>query len=769
MIMRTIGQGGMGAVYLARDLRRQTTCAIKEMSLSMVPDDEQEQAIGNFKAEAEMLARLSHPNLPTFSGYFTEGQRHFLVMEYVDGHTLEDLLEHNNGPFSEKRVLGWAQQLCDVLAYLHSQHPPIIFRDMKPGNIMLARNGRIKLIDFGIARFFRQNGAHDTRMLGTPGFAPPEQYGHAQTDERSDIYSLAMTLFQLMTNTLSEKGFGLKNVHSIHPAISLPVARALEKATAMEAEDRFQSVEMFRRALLGEGTFIFESGEQATTVQELADLCIRFPEEAADYLFAGEIEAWLRDIGDMDLVHATRSILARERDPDEVVDQFLELVLGPNIRVRTTKSKHTASKSSQTGKAPVFVAPTASRHSHWPVNEPIPDIVVQPRTLDFGEVEHTLSEPLDLTIEDNRDILTRGSIQVREPWIVLEQASFRGPHTRIRVRVDATHLRGAMHYSSTILVIPDEDDEEQDVEVKVEADVVGRIGVSTISTPSVNVQGGQAQGVGRSQEGGQAQGVGRSQEGGQAQGSPLLYDDEDMLAVSAEESDDVDDVSSANNLSNPKYSKYKAKYPTGSTWEPLWATPRQRLWMQRILTVFAAFMMASLCYGVLAGMPALVHTRPLPPNPWFIAVLLGMLPMAVLGALVINWKRTWGKKERSNGLCTGLCTALLALSVSEFAWQTFLRLYAPALQLMIMLLIAALASTVGTHPQISKRIIALVQWATGYARWVVIALAMAVGGGLGFMLTAGLPLTFLTPLSMVVGSGIVASLALWDINSSNNH
>ena len=745
----------MGAVYLARDLRRQTTCAIKEMSLSMVPDDEQEQAIQNFKAEAEMLARLSHPNLPTFSGYFTEGQRHFLVMEYIDGHTLEDLLEHNNGPFSEKRVLGWAQQLCDVLAYLHSQHPPIIFRDMKPGNIMLARNGRIKLIDFGIARFFRHKGAHDTRMLGTPGFAPPEQYGHAQTDERSDIYSLAMTLFQLMTNTLSEKGFGLRNVRSINPAISLPVARALEKATAMEAEDRFQSVEMFRRALLGEGTFMFESGEQATTVQELADLCIRFPEEAADYLFAGEIEAWLRDIGDMDLVHATRNLLARERDPDEVVGQFLELVLGPNIRVRTTKSKHTASRSSQTGKAPVFVAPTASRHSHWPVNEPIPDIVVQPRTLDFGEVEHTLSEPLELTIQDSRDILTRGSIQVRDPWIVLEQASFRGPHTHIKVRLDATHLRGAMHYSSTILVIPDADDEEQDIEVKVEADVVGRIGVSTISTPSINVQRGQAQGVGRPQV------AGRPQGGGRPQGPPLLYDGEDMSVVRAEESDDVHEGSGANNLNKQKYSQYKAKYPTGSTWEPLWATTRQRLWMQRILTVFAAFMMASLCYSVLAGMPALTHTRPLSPNPWFIAVLLGMLPMAVLGALVINWKRTWGKEETSNRFCTGLCTALLALSISEFAWQTFLPLHAPALQLMIMLLIAALTSTVGTHPQISRRIIALVQWATSYARWVVIALAMAVGGGLGFMLAAGLPVIFLAPLSTVVGGGIVAALAWW--------
>src|SRR5205085_1177393 len=205
-----------------------------------------------------------------------------------DGITLEDYLGRNNGPFSERRVLGWARQLCNVLTYLHSQQPPIIFGDMKPGNIVLMKNGRIKLIDFGIARLFRHASSQDTQLLGTPGFAPPEQYGKAQTDERSDIYSLAMTLFQLMTNTLSEKGFGLKNVHEQFPQISLPVARALEKATALAAEDRFQTVEAFRRALLGEGTFMFENGDQATTAEELAHLCARFPEEAADYLFAGE-------------------------------------------------------------------------------------------------------------------------------------------------------------------------------------------------------------------------------------------------------------------------------------------------------------------------------------------------------------------------------------------------------------------------------------------------------------------------------------------------
>src|SRR6266571_7028225 len=240
MIMRTIGHGGMAAVYQAQDSKHNTLCAIKEMSFSTVPTNEQKQAVQNFLAEATILSRLNHPNLPVFTDFFTEGERHFLVMEYIEGNTLEELLEMNGGPFSEQRVLGWARQLCDVLEYLHSQQPPVIFRDMKPGNIMLRRDGRIKLIDFGIARIFRHSGSRDTQMLGTPGFAPPEQYGSSQTDERSDIYSLAMTLFQLMTNVVVEDGFGLQDIHAAYPFISPAVAYALEKATAPESEDRYQ-------------------------------------------------------------------------------------------------------------------------------------------------------------------------------------------------------------------------------------------------------------------------------------------------------------------------------------------------------------------------------------------------------------------------------------------------------------------------------------------------------------------------------------------------
>src|SRR5947209_4619714 len=335
MILRAIGRGGMEAGYQARDVKRQTICAIKEMSLSMVPVGERPQSIQNFLAEARILSRLKHPNLPAFTDFFTEGSRYFLVMEYIDGNTLEDLLEDNGGPFSERRVLGWARQLCDVLEYLHSQQPPVIFVDMKPGNIMLMRNGRIKLIDFGIARLFRASGSHDTQLLGTPGFAPPEQYGTAQTDERSDIYSLAMTLFQLMTNMMPDKGFGLPDIRSVNPHISPQVARALEKATALKPEDRYDNIAVFRRALLGVGTFIFENGSAATTPEELAELCARYPEEAADYLLAGEIESWLSEIGANDLARAAKRIRATVGDPEMGVEKFLQVVMGPSAHTRT--------------------------------------------------------------------------------------------------------------------------------------------------------------------------------------------------------------------------------------------------------------------------------------------------------------------------------------------------------------------------------------------------------------------------------------------------
>jgi serine/threonine protein kinase len=332
VILRTIGRGGVATVYQARDTKTQTDCAIKQPNLSNFSVNEQPQATQNFLNEARIVSRLHHPNLPEFTDFFTEDARHFLVTEYIDGSTLEEQLDRNKGPFSEPRVLGWTRPLCDVLEYLHSQQPPVIFRDMKPGNVMLTRSGRIKLIDFGIARLFRHSGSQDTQLLGTPGFAPPEQYGSAQTDERTDIYSLAMTLFQLLTRSISENGFGLTNVHANFPQISSPVARALEKATSLRPEDRYESIVVFRQALLGVGIFVFENGSEATTPEELAELSARYPEEAADYLFAGEIESWLQEIGENDLAHSTKRIRATVSDPQVGVERFLQMVLGPKAQ-----------------------------------------------------------------------------------------------------------------------------------------------------------------------------------------------------------------------------------------------------------------------------------------------------------------------------------------------------------------------------------------------------------------------------------------------------
>src|SRR6266700_1045164 len=148
VIMRTIGHGGMAAVYQAKDLKHDSTCAIKEMSLSSVPPYEHAQAIQNFLAEATILSRLNHLNLPSFTDLFTEDSRHFLVMEYIEGDTPGDLLQHNDEPFSARRVLGWARQLCDVLESILSSELPVIFCPLTQGNILLRRDGRIQLIDF---------------------------------------------------------------------------------------------------------------------------------------------------------------------------------------------------------------------------------------------------------------------------------------------------------------------------------------------------------------------------------------------------------------------------------------------------------------------------------------------------------------------------------------------------------------------------------------------------------------------------------------------
>lgn len=238
-VIKVLGRGGMGAVYLAEDLRLNNRySAIKEMSAKAVGPDKLQEAVAAFKKEAAILSHLKHPALPAISDFFAEGEdKWYLVMEYIDGENLSSVLR-KRGRIPQGEVMQWAIELASILDYLHSQNPPIIFRDLKPSNIMLTSDGRIKLIDFGIARHFKSDAAMDTTAYGSTGFAPPEQYGQKQTDIRSDIYSLGATLHYLLTGIDPTKSpfkfIPPSKVVQVNPALEA----AIMKSVAMEPDVR---------------------------------------------------------------------------------------------------------------------------------------------------------------------------------------------------------------------------------------------------------------------------------------------------------------------------------------------------------------------------------------------------------------------------------------------------------------------------------------------------------------------------------------------------
>jgi eukaryotic-like serine/threonine-protein kinase len=200
-IIGQVGMGGMGAVYKAQDTKLgNRLVAIKEMSQNDLSAREIAFATNAFKQEAHMLAGLHHPNLPSIHDYFNQSGRSYLVMSFIEGETLEHYLQATNNVYlTIKEVLDIGIQLCTALDFLHTRQPPIIFRDLKPSNIMRTPDGHIYLIDFGIVRLFKPGQTWDTNALGTLGYAAPEQHGKTQTTPRADIYSLGATLHYLLS------------------------------------------------------------------------------------------------------------------------------------------------------------------------------------------------------------------------------------------------------------------------------------------------------------------------------------------------------------------------------------------------------------------------------------------------------------------------------------------------------------------------------------------------------------------------------------------
>ncbi len=267
-LLSRIGQGGMGAVYKAADTRfNNRPVAIKAMSSTGLPPARLQEAEAAFEREAHLLADLLHPNLPRIYEHFTENDRSYLVMDFIEGQTLEEYLEQiGGGPLPVDQVVKWAEQLCDVLNYLHTHQPPIVFRDLKPANVMLSESGHVFLIDFGIARIFKPGKQHDTVALGSPGYAAPEQYGKAQSTPRSDIYSLGALLHHLLTGRdPSEQPFFFQPASQLNPVVDPALDTLLRQMLAMDSEKRPDSAQEVLDALKGTTTNLSRSTSRPLT------------------------------------------------------------------------------------------------------------------------------------------------------------------------------------------------------------------------------------------------------------------------------------------------------------------------------------------------------------------------------------------------------------------------------------------------------------------------------------------------------------------------
>ena len=255
-IIAVLGLGGMGAVYKARDLHFPNInkfVAVKEM-VNLAPDPLVRSVIvHNFEREATLLATLDHRAIPRIYDYFSVEERSYLVLEYIDGQDLENLINASQNFLPVEQVVQWAIELCDVLEFLHTHKPePIIFRDMKPSNVMVNLHNHIVLVDFGIAKTF-QTGAKGT-IIGTEGYSPPEQY-RGEATPQADIYALGATLHHALTRRDPRLeppfSFGERRLRQINPAVSEEMEAIVHKALQYNAADRFQSAREMKEALLG--------------------------------------------------------------------------------------------------------------------------------------------------------------------------------------------------------------------------------------------------------------------------------------------------------------------------------------------------------------------------------------------------------------------------------------------------------------------------------------------------------------------------------------
>jgi len=422
-ILEPLGKGGMGALYLAADTGAfDRTCVVKELLDYYDPSDPEEEAKAEarFETEARLLAELSHPGIPRIYSYFSESGRHYIVMEYIEGETLERAVTHTSPlgrqmparPLSTEQVVRHAIRVCRVLEYLAERPTPIVHHDIKPANLIVDKtSGEVRLVDFGTAEARirwatkARLGEAVTSLFGTEGYAAPEQY-QGRSDSRSDVYSLAATVYHLMTDDdPGEHAFHFSEMGSL-PG---PVADALDRALRPEVSRRSTAIE-FRQAMAAwlipeDATqpFVFRSGAVAHTTEELVALCDQNWADARQHLDSGDFDLWFRARNRHDLLSKAKSARL-ESNADAALEAFLRR-LDPRL--------------------------------------PAPRLVVEPQFLDFGSVSRDEATALSLTMRNESRGYGQATFAASVPWLQVSPSQagcLVGAETQVTVSVDASGL-----------------------------------------------------------------------------------------------------------------------------------------------------------------------------------------------------------------------------------------------------------------------------------------------------------------------------------------
>jgi len=615
---------------------------------------------------------------------------------------------------------------------------------MKPGNVMLTRQGHVKLIDFGIARFFRPTHETDTQLLGTPGYAPPEQYGTTQTDERSDVYALGMTLYHLLTDKFSETGFGAKarDIRATNPQVSVAVACALEKATALEPSDRYESIAAFRRALLGAGAFVFETGEAASEPHMLAELCARYPEEAFEYLASGEIANWLQDIGEDGLSAIAWHIRAAQLDPQQAVEQFLYAVLEPNDQFSSSSSSYMSNENGQ------YAVQRGDEHQrgndnsyHSGYQHYVPNqaalssyapryataVAVKPKTLDFGPVYPPgISAPLRITIDGSQNLWVKGTIRASQSWIRLDRTEFDGTNTHVNVQIRSSQLSSYTTCRGEIIISPEGG---TPVTVVVGADIQGYTSQARRPGKTISPEDDDE-------------------------------DDEEELARTAQSQQHATpEPISIVALDQKALTKYGPPNETAGGWDASMMSPRQQVRSRYGLTFATACMAGAFWYILLVYIFTIVMLT----DVRFVLFLAGIVPATTLGTMLVARPDSKHDREVLNRLITGVSGALLVLGPANALLQTIASAansHISTLGLLLLLALTALGATYGTDRMISKTVWSRMLMAskqTKYIHWFIVFVAVISGGALGYLMTVGVMSVICTVFGVLVGIGIATA------------